>query len=129
MMQSGLFHESILDAARECVQALGGTKAVGARMRPDIPPDQAGRWLSDCLNDARREHLSPDQVAWLAREGRAVNCHAILLFMCAQAGYAPPVPVEPDDERDALMREYVASAKMLRGISERIERLNLQVVA
>lgn len=71
MSQPALFHESIIDALRELVQGLGGTKAVGARMRPEMPVDHAGRWLSDCLNDARREHLpSRSCCGCCARAGR-----------------------------------------------------------
>ena len=32
-----LHHESIADAIREVVQAVGGPKAVGGRMFPDMP--------------------------------------------------------------------------------------------
>ncbi len=128
-MQNALFHESIADALREVVQALGGTKATGARMRPEMPADQAGRWLNDCLNADRREHMTPEQVLWLAREGRAVGTHAIMAYMCAEAQYAAPVAVEPEDERAALHRQYIEAAKLMAGIAERIERTNVRAVA
>lgn len=95
MSQPALFHESIIDAIREVVQALGGAKVVGARMRPDLPPDHAGRWLADCLPHERREKLSPDQVLWMGREGRRVECHAMMRYLARECGYADPVPVRP----------------------------------
>lgn len=123
MSQPALFHESIIDAIREVVQALGGAKVVGARMRPDLPPDHAGRWLADCLSHERREKLSPDQVLWLAREGRRVECHALMHYLARECGYSDPVPVQPEDERARLQREYIEAARHLSSTAERIERL------
>lgn len=108
-MQSGLFHESFADALRECVLALGGTKVVAARMRPEMPVDHAARWLSDCLNAERREQLHPEQIIWLLREARAINCHAGMSHLAQEAGYSV-TPVEPEDERDRLQRDYIEAA-------------------
>lgn len=124
MSQPALFHESISDALRELVGALGGTKAVGARMRPEMPADHAGRWLADCLNDTRREHLTPAQLMWLLREGRVVGHHAAIRWMAGEAGYSEPSPIEPEDERSRLQREYVEAARGLARMAERIERLS-----
>lgn len=55
MSQVALFHESITDAMREVILALGGLKSVASRMRPEMPADHAGRWLADCLSAERRE--------------------------------------------------------------------------
>lgn len=125
MSQPALFHESIIDAIREVVQALGGAKVVGARMRPDLPPDHAGRWLADCLSHERREKLSPDQVLWMGREGRHMGCHAIARYLMSDWGYAEPQPVEPEDERARLQREYIDAARAMSRMAERIERLTL----
>lgn len=129
MSQPALFHESINDALRDLVAALGGAKAVGARMRPELPADHAGRWLADCLNDGRREHLSPAQVVWLLREGRAAGHHHAMHWLAGEVGYAAPPPVEPEDERIRLQREYVAAARDMARMAERIERLAAPTLA
>lgn len=123
MSQSALFHESITDAIREVVQSLGGAKSVGARMRPELVPDHAGRWLADCISQDRREKLSPDQVMWLIREGRRVSCHALAAYVMREGGYADPAPIEPEDEKARLQREYVEAARAMARMAERIERL------
>ena len=73
MMQDRLFFEDWREALRHVVAAMGGPKVVGARMRQDMKPDHAGRWISHCLNSDRREHFSPDHLfsccAWRARRG------------------------------------------------------------
>lgn len=122
MDQAVLFHESIEEALADVVRALGGTKAVAARLRTDMTPDAGARWLKDCLNDSRREHLTPGHVLWLLREGRAAGCHAAIQHIAAECGYAPPVPVDPEDARAALLRDYIEATKTLAKLAERIER-------
>jgi hypothetical protein len=122
MNQPALFHESINDALRELVAALGGMKQVGTRMRPELPADHAGRWLSDCLNPDRREHLTPEHIMWLLAEGRKANAHAAMDYITTGCGYSAPQPVEPEDERAKLQREYIEAAKTMSRLAERIER-------
>lgn len=124
MDQPALFHESINDALRELVAALGGTKPVGARMRPELSADHAGRWLADCLNNDRREHLTPERMLWLLAEGRKVGIHAAMEYLAHECGYAATA-VEPEDERAALQREYIEAARAMARLSDRIERVNL----
>ncbi len=128
MSQQALFHESINDALREVVQHLGGTKAVGAKMRPEMPADHAGRWLNDCLNEDRRERLSPEHLMWLLKEGRAAGIHSAVAYILSECGYASPVPVDPVDERAELQRQYIEAAKMLARMGDRIERLSIKAV-
>lgn len=131
-MQTALFHESLSDALREVVLALGGTKKVGAQMRPEKTIDDAARWLADCLNQDRREKLDPDQVLWILREGRKIGCHAAMHYLCAEAGYSPAAPIEPQDELAELQRNFIESTKTLSRMAARIERLagpHLSVVA
>lgn len=121
--QSPLFVESITDALREVVRSCGGPKIVGCQLWPEKTPDAAARTLSDCLNDARPEKLSPDQVLLLARMGRGRGCHAVLAFIAAECGYAPPTPIEPEDERAQLHREYIEATKALVHLAARIDRV------
>lgn len=127
--QPSLFHESLEEAMDDVVKALGGAKVVGARMRPDLSPDAAARWLKDCLNDGRREHLHPGQVMWLLRAGREAGLHGAMAYLCREIGYGDPVPVEPEDERAQLQREYIEAAKSMARLAERIERANIRAVA
>ena len=120
--QPALFHESVTDALRELVAALGGTKAVGARMRPELPADHAGRWLNDCLNESRREHLTPEQLLWLLAEGRRTGHHGVITWITSEVGYSSPEPIEPEDTRAQLQREYIEAARAMANLVERIER-------
>lgn len=123
MDQQALFHESINDALKAAIAAMGGTKTVGARMRPEMSPDHAGRWLADCLNGDRREHISPERLVWLLREARSHGVHVAMSWLAGECGYAA-TPVEPEDERQQLQREYIEAARSMAKIADRIERIS-----
>jgi hypothetical protein len=122
MDQQALFHESINEALKAAVAAMGGTKSVGAKMRPEMSPDHAGRWLADCLNGDRREHLSPERVVWLLREARVAGVHDAMTYLAGECGYAAQ-PVEPEDERAKLQRDYIEAARAMAKMAARIERM------
>lgn len=122
--QPALFHESVNDALREIVQALGGTKKAGPMMRPQKSADEAGRWVSDCLNPDRREKFDPEEVLFLLREARKIGVHTAINFVCADAGYGNPQPIEPEDERAQLMREFIEAQKLAKQNLDRMERMN-----
>jgi hypothetical protein len=121
--QPALFYESINDALRDLVATLGGLKPVGARLRPELGADHAGRWLSDCLNADRREHLTPEQVMFLLIEGRKAGLHGAMTWLASECGYSAPAPLEPQDERAELQRAFVAATHHQAHILARMERL------
>ena len=123
MNQPSLFHEDIWMALTDCVRALGGAKTVGHLMRPEKDPVDAGKWLLDCLSSKRNDKLCLEQVLWILREARKINCHAGATFILRDAGYADPQPIEPEDERAALQRSFVESVKLQRQILTRLESL------
>lgn len=120
-MQMSLMHESMSDALREAVQAIGGIKKVGCMLWPEMTPDHASSRLRDCLNPDRREKLSPEQVEMIGRMGRQVGCHAVAAWLMRSMGYADPVPVEPEDEIARMQREFVEATKALGQLAARIE--------
>jgi len=126
MDQPALFHESLNDALQDCIRVLGGAKVVGHAMRPEKSIDDARAWLLNTLNPERPERLAPDQVLWILREARKVNCHAAIAYINRECGYADPQPIEPEDERAALQREYIAAVKTIASISARMERNGLR---
>lgn len=122
MEQSPLFHEDIYEALRTVVMALGGAKKVAGSLWPDKPADKAGELLNNCLNRTRNEKLDPEQVCFLLREGRKRGCHAAADFIGADAGYQV-TPVEPEDEKAELQRQFIECEKALQNILLRLEVL------
>lgn len=121
--QPELFYESPEEALAQVVMCLGGFKAAGARLRPDLCADQAGNWLRDTLNPHKRDKLSPGQILLLLSEGRRAGCHSAMAYLCREAGYADPQPLEPQDERAALERAFVEAVAAQKAILARMERL------
>lgn len=113
--------DSINEALVECVKALGGSKKVGPDIFPDLAPDAAQRKLLDCLNDDRPQQLNPAQAVLIIRKAREIGCHVGMHYLADSLGYAEPVPIEPEDERAKLQREYIEAARSMRELAERIE--------
>lgn len=120
-MQLSLMHESLNDALREAVQALGGSKKLGAIMWPELPLDHASNKVRDCLNPDRRERFNPDQVLMIMRLARQAGSHALANYIMREAGYADPLPAEPEDEIARMQREFVEATKALGQLAARIE--------
>ena len=122
-MQMSLLHESINDAIREAVQAIGGYKKLGAMMFPDLPADQSAGRIRDCLNNDRRELFSPEQVLMIARLAKSSGNNAVMEYLATELGYLKPVAIDPDDEIARLQREFVEATKSLHHMASRIEAI------
>lgn len=123
-----MFFDDLEDALREIVRHAGGPKVVGSKLWPEVEPDKAARRLMDCLNESRREVLSPAQVMLLLRIGRQVGCHAAMNYMARECGYADPSPIEPEDEVARLQREFVEATKALGALAKQIEHVQGRAV-
>lgn len=123
MNQESLFYEDFYDAMRTAVMALGGAKKVGPLLWPEKSIDAARTRLLNCLKENRDEVLRPEQVLLLAKLARAGGCHAIVKYFNQQAGYADPQPIEPEDERQRIQREFVAGMADMKTLLARLEQL------
>lgn len=129
MEQERLFSESIYDALKDVVRALGGNKTVGVKLRPELTATAAGDWLKDCLNPEDRHRLDPEQMLWILREGRKVGCHSAIHYLCDDAGYAHATPVDPLDEAAELQRRFIEAVRESKRIADRLDRLGMRAVA
>lgn len=90
---------TLQEALRLAIDALGGMKVVGCRLKPEMDPVLAREWLSHCLQRDRRERITLDQVAWIFREARAAGKHAGFEALADLLGYRVTAVV---DEREAI---------------------------
>ena len=119
-----LFHETLNEAVKDCVNAAGSAKAVACKLWPEKAPDAAHRLLLSCLNEDRPEHLTPEQLVMVLRLARAKSCHIGVAYILRDLGYADPQPIEPRDEAAELQRAFMASVEAQRLILARMERLS-----
>lgn len=122
MEEQRLIFEDMNDALAEVVRCIGGAKAVGQRMRPELPPDQAGNWVRDCCNPNRRERFDPDQVLLLLRWGNEGNAHGAMRFIGQQANYEIR-PIKAVDQANILIERAEVLARESRAVAVALERL------
>lgn len=127
--QIPLFFDTYEDAIRDTVTALGGNKVVGNMLWPALPVDDAGRKLSHCLNRDKREKLDMGELRLIRHAARKAGIHTLAAYEMRDAGYSDPQPVEPEDERAALMREFVQASKGFASLVARMDRAGLKAVA
>lgn len=121
--QQNLWHDTPEQALRSAVDALGGFKRVGSEIWPALPADAAGRKLSQCLDDDRPEKLSLSELCMVLRMARTKGIHVAAAFLMTDAGYADPVPVDPETEKEKLQREFIAATAALSQMASRIQTL------
>ena len=121
--QDKLFITDIYDALGDLVRAAGGPKEVGEKLYPKKSSEDAAGYVKDCLNRNRRETFDPEEIMWLLKRGREANCHEPVNWICTQAGYGTPDPIEKETELARLLREYVLTGQKLAAIQPKIEEL------
>jgi hypothetical protein len=122
-MDDKLFYDDDLDALKATIQHLGGNKAVGVQLWPDKTPDAAGRSMADCCNTSRSERLSPSQLLFVMRLAREKNCHIMAEHLMSEAGYAKPVPIDPDEEASTIVERIDETLQGVGILVDRLERL------
>jgi len=122
MTPQALWHEDILDALKADIAALGGPKEVGALLWPEKSVAAARGLLLDCVNPDRSQRLTPDQVSFLIREARNVGSFCTIAYICQSANLTIPTPIEPDDERARLQKEFIKAEDKLETIKSQLSR-------
>lgn len=118
--QGTLFHEDIYDALGTTIQFLGGYKKVALMLWPDMRMESAYARLKASLDSTKPEKLSPSEVNLLIREGRKINCHAIMKFLGDDCLYQV-TPIEPEDEKERTQKAFIEATQSL---IKAIEKLN-----
>lgn len=121
-MQQELWHDTFEDALRSTVEACG-VKRVAAEFWPEKPIADATRLLLHSLDSGRSEKLSASQIALIIERGREAGCHIAMAYLCQRASYADPQPIDPEDEKARLSREFIAAVDMQSRLIKRLEAL------
>lgn len=108
-------------ALRTLITSCGGPKKVGSVLRPNMTPAAAGQWLLKAINAEERERLDLEDVVLLLRMGHDHAHHGAMSALADAALYTPPSPIEPEDRRAALKREFIEHAKRMEALAKRIE--------
>jgi hypothetical protein len=117
------FFEDINDALREAIRQLGGNKVVGSRLRPELPVTQAEGWLRDCLNEARREKLSPEQVLLLMVWANEAGYHGLMGYVATTSRYEAPRPVSAEQQEIDLQTLILEGIERQNKMLEQLQRV------
>lgn len=121
--QPPLFVETVYDALKAIVAALGGPKTVGARLWPAKSVDDARKQLLDCLNPDRHEKLDPEQVVLLFRLAREADFHVAKHWFDMETGYLPSQPADPHDEQARLVTVIEDAGKTMNMALRALDKL------
>ena len=121
-LEIGECFDSVNDAILSAVTALGGFKKVGPVMRPELTIEQAAGWLRDCLNPARREKLSPEQVLLILRMSRQLGYHSAMNFFAFDTGYKA-TPVDRQSQESELRARFVDAVAGLSAIQAQLQKI------
>ncbi|MDP2346737.1 MAG: hypothetical protein Q8N34_03315 [Gammaproteobacteria bacterium] len=122
-MQEQPKKDTILEALQADVDALGGNKAVGMILWPEKDPVSAGKHLSNCFREDRNERITPEQVALIIKRARHAGSFHTLHHICDDASVTHPTPIEPEDERARLQKQFIKAVEHLDFIRANMDRL------
>lgn len=105
------------ESLRLAVDALGGDKAVGAMLRPDMDPILAGQWVAHCLSPSRREKFSSSQEAFIWSRAKAIGDHRGFESFAKLCGYRVTAVIDPADELADLARQSSEAARLANALS------------
>lgn len=121
LVQLELVQETVAEVERSLVAALGGAKDVGAALYPQKSPGTAQTRVLDCVNPDRDRHqFSDEELITLLKWARQKGYHAAFYWICDEIGYAHPTPVEPDDQRAELQRQFLAGVERMEQLAKRL---------
>jgi hypothetical protein len=106
------------EALRLAVDALGGDKAVGSALRPEMNPVLAGQWVSHCLDPERREKFSAAQIVFVLTRAKGKGRHEAFESFAQQCGYRVVAVLDPNEEIAELARRAEAAARLSTELSQ-----------
>lgn len=123
MSMDRLFCESVEEAIDEVCKANGGRKKTAVELWPSSGVREAHNRMDACLNPERREKFDPQEIVWFITLGRRISCHSLMRYLSQQGSYVEPQPIEPEDEKARLQREYIDAVNRLAKLQTDINRV------
>lgn len=109
------------DCLTLAVEAAGGNKVVGHHLRPEMTPNEAGKWLSRCLSDQHAQRLNYAQERLIYALACQRGEHDGFRAYAASIGYR----IEPVDVR----AEVQALAERAQKLAEQSSALSAEALA
>lgn len=112
-------HKLPEDCLQAAVDAAGGNKVVGHKLRPELSPVEAGKWLARCLGDhAQRLNYAQEQLIY--RLACDAGDHAGFRAYAESIGYGVE-PLDREAEIRAIARQAEAHAAKATSLSAEVQ--------
>lgn len=108
----------LLDSA---VISAGGPKEVGSHLKPDIDPEEAGKWVNRCTNPKHKDSYAAAHYIRTLIGARARGNHTAINDLLAFIGYVPNATPVSAEAKEAAIMEMVLDNQ--RKINEAFEKL------
>lgn len=111
-----LFYDDEFDALQQMIAGSERSfKECAAFLRPDLKPESAYAWLKACVNPQGDQNLKLGQIVSLARFCRRTD---ILFFMADELKHERPKPLNPEDERTRIQREFAEAVAIVKDLAD-----------
>lgn len=127
-MQLELIHESVNDALRSAIAALGGPKKVACLLRPSWEGDRAQRWLNNALDAQRPEKLEVEDIIWILRESKRAGFHQAMSYIANECEYEAR-PIVPEEAEANLVKVIANASETMQKAMRQLEQLRPSVRA
>lgn len=94
--------DDIYDALKGIVDALGGAKKVGPRLRPGF--DGAQGWVLNCCNRDHAQNFAPHHTELLRQWACEIGYHDAEAWSAQRKGYAEPLPLAIETQIAAALK-------------------------
>lgn len=113
-------HKLPEDCLQVAVDAAGGNKEVGHRLRPELSPVEAGKWLARCLSDQHAQRLNYAQEQLIYRLACDKGEHDGFVAYAESIGYRVEA-LDREAEIRALARQAEQHAARATSLSAEVQ--------
>jgi len=104
MLQTDLWHDSILDALGSAVRAAGGPGTVAKKLWPAIEESSRTARLRACLNPDHAQKLDPEEFVLIGKLARNAGDNSLMEFLAREWTYEQPKPISPAEAKKLAKR-------------------------
>lgn len=114
--------DEVLHLVDVAVQSAGTPKDVGHKFKPDMDPEDAGKWIKRCVNPSHKDQLYATHYIRILMGARYKGNHEAMNALLAFCGYVPnATPQSAENVKQACLAEVMAAQQKINETFERMD--------
>ena len=113
--------DEVLHLVDVAVNAAGGPKEVGSRIKPDMDPEEAGKWINRCTNPRHKDQLMATYYIRTLLGARYRNNHDAINELLRFCGYIPNAIPQTTEAQEASLMQQILDAQAK--INDTVEKM------